>query len=93
MVTSGSYQRYYAVDGQLYHHIIDPNTLYPSSLWTSVTVVCEDLGLADVLSAALFLVDREAGQELLYKLDAQAMWVDTQGELYYSPGFRDLIRN
>ena len=93
VVTSGSYQRYYAVDGQLYHHIIDPNTLCPSSLWTSVTVVCEDSGLADVLSTALFLVDREAGQKLLDKLDAQAMWVDTQGELYYSPGFRDLIRN
>ncbi len=93
VVTSGSYQRAYGVDGTLYHHIIDPNTLYPSELWTSVTVVSEDSGLADVLSTSLFLLDREAGQALLDRYGAQAMWVDTLGNQYYSPGFQDLIRN
>ncbi len=93
VVTSGSYQRTYGVDGKLYHHIIDPNTLYPSELWVSVTVVSEDSGLADVLSTSLFVLDREAGQALLDRYGAQAMWVDTLGNQYYSPGFQDLIRN
>ncbi len=93
VVTSGSYQRAYAVDGKLYHHIIDPQTLYPSQLWTSVSVVCEDSGLADVLSTALFLLSQEEGQALLDKTGALAMWVDVHGTKYYSPGFRDLIRN
>ena len=93
VVTSGSYQRAYAVDGKLYHHIIDPLTLYPSELWTSVTIVCEDSGLADVLSTSLFLLDREQGQALLDKFGAKALWVDAKENLYYSPGFRDLIRN
>ncbi len=93
VVTSGSYQRAYTVDGKLYHHIIDPATLYPSTQWTSVTVVCEDSGLADVLSTSLFLLSQEAGQALLTRFNAQAMWVDTQGNQYYSPGFQDLIRN
>ncbi len=93
VVTSGSYQRAYAVDGKVYHHIIDPHTLYPSTLWTSVTVVCADSGLADVLSTALFLLNREKGQELLECFDAEAMWVDTDGKQYYSPDFRELIRN
>ena len=39
MVTSGDYQRAYLVDGELYHHIIDPDTLYPGKLWRAVTVL------------------------------------------------------
>ncbi len=93
VVTSGSYQRAYAVDGKRYHHIIDPATLYPGTLWTSVSVVCADSGLADVLSTSLFLLTREEGQALLDDFDAEAMWVTSSGEQFYSPGFRALIRN
>lgn len=93
VVTSGSYQRGYVVDGRLYHHIIDPATLYPGERWTSVSVVCPDSGLADVLSTALFLLDQQKGQALLDRFDAEAMWVDAELNKTYSPGFRDLIRN
>ena len=92
LVTSGDYQRYYYVDGKLYHHIIDPDTLYPSQFWSSVTIVCQDSGLADALSTALFLMDRESGQKLLDLYGAEALWVDREMKLYYSPGFQDLIR-
>ena len=92
MVTSGDYQRAYLVDGQLYHHIIDPDTLYPGKLWRAVTVVCPDSGLADALSTALFLLPREEGQKLLTQCESTAMWVDADGKLYYSTGFEELIR-
>lgn len=92
MVTSGDYQRAYAVDGQVYHHIIDPDTLYPSTYWRSVTIICDDSGLADALSTALFLLPREEGQKLLNQTGAEAMWVDADRNLYYSPGFETLIR-
>lgn len=92
VVTSGDYQRAYRVDGKLYHHIIDPQTLYPSEYWRSVTVVSSDSGLADALSTALFLLPLEEGQKLLEPLGAQAMWVDREGNLFYSPGFEKLIR-
>lgn len=92
LVTSGDYQRAYVVDGELYHHIIDPNTLYPSTLWRSVTIFCDDSGLADALSTALFLLPLEEGQALLDKTGACAMWVDRDGEIFYSPGFQDNIR-
>lgn len=92
VVTSGDYQRYFVVDGKLYHHIIDPETLYPSEYWRSVTIVCPDSGLADALSTALFLLPIEEGQALLDTCGAEAMWVDGQGQRFYSPGFEELIR-
>lgn len=92
VVTSGDYQRNYAVDGQLYHHIIDPETLYPSDYWRSVTIVCDDSGLADALSTALFLLPQADGQALIAEAGAMAMWVDKEGNVFYSPGFENLIR-
>jgi len=92
VVTSGDYQRYYTVDGKIYHHIIDPETLYPAEKWKSVSIICTDSGLGDALSTALFLLDIEEGQKLLDKYEAQAVWVDLEGETYYSPGFKELIR-
>ena len=92
LVTSGDYQRYYLVDGKPYHHIIDPDTLMPASYWSSVTILCDDSGLSDALSTALFLLPQTEGQKLLESCGAEAMWVDSSGRCYYSPGFRDHIR-
>lgn len=91
-VTSGDYQRCYTVDGKSYHHIIDPDTMMPSEYWRSVTIICDDSGLADALSTALFLLPQTEGQAVLDKCDAQAMWVDAGGNLFYSPGFEEFIR-
>ena len=92
VVSSGDYQRYYTVDGKIYHHIIDPETLYPGTKWRAVSIVCEDSGLADVLSTALFLLPIEEGQALLEKCNARAMWIAPDGEVTYSTGFEELIR-
>ena len=92
MVTSGDYQRAYLVDGEIYHHIIDPDTLYPGRLWRAVTVVCPDSGLADALSTALFLLPKEEGQKLLDQCESYAMGVDAEGNIQYSTGFEELIR-
>lgn len=92
VVTSGDYQRYYVVAGKVYHHIIDPNTLQPGTRWRSVSIVCTDSGLADALSTALFLLPLEDGMQLAEKCDAEAMWVDADGNQYYTPDFNVLIR-
>ena len=92
VVTSGDYQRAYTVDGKSYHHIIDPDTVYPSAHWRSVTIVCEDSGLADALSTALFVLPQEEGQALLDQCGAMALWVCMDGTILYSPGFETLIR-
>ena len=92
VVTSGDYQRYFTVDGVAYHHIIDPDTLFPADYWRSVTILCPDSGLADALSTALFTLPQQEGQALLDVFGAQAMWVRPDGSILYSPGFREHIR-
>ena len=92
VVTSGDYQRYFTVDGVPYHHIIDPDTLFPAGYWRSVTILCQDSGVADALSTALFTLPREDGQALLDAFRAEAMWVCQDGTILYSPGFQAYIR-
>ena len=92
VVTSGDYQRYYMVNGKAYHHIIDPQTLMPGTLWRAVSVLCEDSGVADALSTALFLLPQAEGQMLLDQFDAEAMWLDSDGNEYFSPGFSARLR-
>ncbi len=91
VVTSGNYQRFYTVNGKMYHHIIDPLTCMPSAYWAGVTVVCEDSGIADALSTALFLTDREGGTSLLKKYGAEALWVDADGNIQYTDGLASMI--
>ena len=93
MVTSGDYQRFYEYDGVRYHHIIDPDTLFPPRYWRSVTILCGDSGIADALSTALFCMTQEDGQALLDEFGAEAMWVTQEGEMSYSPGFEQYIRS
>lgn len=93
VVTSGDYQRYYSVDGVRYHHIIDPGTLYPATLWSSVSVVADNSALADALSTALFLLPMDEGQKLLDEFGAYALWTDSDGEEFFSTDFSTVMRS
>ena len=81
VVTSGSYQRFYYVDGKPYHHIIHPDTLMPATGYLSVSIVCDDSGLGDALSTALFCLPQNKGLALIESLDnVEAMWVTEDGQ-------------
>lgn len=93
LVTSGSYQRYYTVEGKDYHHIIDPETLMPANKFKMVSVICPDSGVADALSTALFCMDYAEGSELVNSLpDTYVLWVKENGEKIYSKGFEKFIK-
>lgn len=72
--TSGDYQRYIEIGGTRYHHLIDPDTLFPSAYQHSVTVVCDDPALADLLSTALFMMTDEEGRALAAGLGAKVCY-------------------
>ena len=86
IVTSGSYQRYYEVNGKIYNHIINPKTLYPENFMKSVTVVTKNSAYADMLSTYLFLIPIEDGLKIVNNLEgAEAIW--NNNAIYYSRDF------
>lgn len=92
LVTSGSYQRYYIVDGVKYHHIIDPETLFPKNTFSGVSVFTPHSGLADALSTACFNLSLEEGMTLINSLkDTEALWVEPDGTTHFSKGFEEFI--
>ncbi len=94
VVTSGSYQRFYTVDGKNYNHIIDPSTLYPSEYFASVSVVTDVSMYADALSTALFCLSYEEGIKLLENFNnTEAMWVTHNGQKLYTENFKKYIIN
>lgn len=90
VVTSGDYQRFYEVDGKIYHHIIDPDTRYPSEYFKSVSVVHPDIALADALSTYLFIVDLETGKKVAEEFDAEVLWIDHYDNVYKTDGYEKL---
>ncbi|MBR1797054.1 MAG: FAD:protein FMN transferase [Clostridiales bacterium] len=93
IVTSGDYQRFYIVDGQKYCHIIDPETLYPASEFSSVTVICDDSAMADLLSTWLFIEDQETGMEIVDGMDGvEAIWTDSGYNVTMSSGSSYYVR-
>jgi thiamine biosynthesis lipoprotein len=65
VATSGDYQQYFELEGKRYHHIIDPETGYPSNQCVSVTVIAQNCIEADALATALFVMGPDKGIEWL----------------------------
>ena len=93
LVTSGSYQRYYIVDGKSYHHIIHPDTLMPSEGYLSVSVICPDSGMGDALSTALFCMPLEDGKALVESMEGvEALWLTTDGVQTTTSGWHKYVK-
>lgn len=93
-VTSGDYERYFVVGGQKYHHVIDKDTLMPSTYFSSVTVLTPDSGLADALSTALFCMSHEDGLALVNSIgNVDVLWITPDGTQYYTEGLSQMIIN
>jgi len=91
VVTSGIYERYFELDGVLYHHILDPSTGYPvRNDLTSVTILSDKSIDGDALSTSCYVLGLEKGMELIESLDGiEAIFIDTDKNFYITDGIGD----
>ena len=79
VVSSGIDQRFYVVDGQAYHHLIDTTTLMPATYHAAVSVVVPltQTKEADGISTALFLMPEAEGKTWMenYSPQTEVIWI------------------
>ncbi|MBF0148237.1 MAG: FAD:protein FMN transferase [Magnetococcales bacterium] len=90
LATSGDYERFFMVNGERQHHILDSKTGKPSrSGLISVSIQANEAMVADALSTAVFVLGMEKGKALIEQLDGvEGMLVQENGERWKSPQFK-----
>lgn len=93
VVSSGVYERYYRVDGRLYHHILDPKNGYPvENTLYQVTVINSCSMDGDALSTTCFALGLEEGMALVERTDgAEAIFITGDGEIHTSSGIGSTV--
>ncbi len=93
VVTSGDYERFFEINRQRYHHIIDPRTGYPSNGCLSATVVAPEAEFADALATGLCVMKPKDGLNLVESLkQVDAILVGMDGIVRASTGLKKSLR-
>jgi len=91
--TSGSYERSVSIDGEVYHHLIVPESGKPGEDFLSLTVVMEGSStLADAYATALFVMGKDRAFEFLDNQDEIGIFiVFPDNNTYYNQTFMSLV--
>ncbi|GFH42718.1 FAD:protein FMN transferase [Lactococcus hodotermopsidis] len=91
VATSGIYERYLEVDGQVYPHILDPKTGYPfDNDIQSVTIVSKKSVDGDALSTTIFALGTKKGYNYINQMkDVEALFVNKANEVYLTENLAD----
>ena len=68
VVTSGNYEKYVKLNGELYSHIIDPRTGYPSKGILSISILTKSAEFADALATSVFVMGVKTGLDFINQL-------------------------
>lgn len=95
VVTSGTYERYFELDGKRYHHVLDTKTGYPADTDLLAVTIVSDKGHSvdcDGLSTSCLALGKEKGLKLIQGLDGvQAIFIDKDGKVTKSEESLKLI--
>lgn len=88
VVTSGTYERGFWLDGVRYHHLLDPETGWPvQNGLASVTIVSPHSVDGDALSTACFVLGEEKALSLIESLPGvEALFIRDDGSLSATSG-------
>lgn len=88
VVTSGTYERFFVLEGRRYHHILDPADGRPvENGLESVTIFSEQSADGDILSTACFVLGLEKGMALIESLPGtEALFILGDGSQVCSSG-------
>lgn len=86
IVSSGIDQRYFEKDGQLYHHILNPQNGMPyENDLLQVTILSDSSTTGDALSTCCFALGLEDGTKLVESLEnVEAIFITKDYELHYA---------
>ncbi len=88
VISSGTYERYFTVDDQIYHHILDPETGYPADTeLTQVTVIGTDDAMCDALATVGIIVGEEKMISMIEEnqLDVRVLFTGADGTMDWYP--------
>lgn len=93
IVTSGNYERYFEENGEIYHHIFDPDTGRPvRNNLTSVSIVTDNSLQGDALSTTLYIMGLEKGLDFIENTeDTEALFITDDDKIIFSSGLEDKI--
>lgn len=76
VVSSGIYERYFEMDGKIYHHVLNPKTGYPVETdLDQITVVCDESAVGDVVSTSCLLLGEESAKALMEESGFSNIWL------------------
>ncbi len=89
VVSSGTYERYFSLEGRIYHHILSTRDGYPVDNGVAgVTVSAPEATDADALSTLCLILGKDAGIDLIESIDdTEVFYIMADGTTGASDGF------
>ena len=90
--TSGNYERFFEKEGKVYHHIIDPQTGYPTTEIASVTVIHDNAMQADAAATAIMVSGIGRWKDISSKMGiTKLMIVSSDKKILITPQMNALV--